>query len=642
MPEFNSLLGTILLFDLALVFFTLGVTALSFGKRVQIRAAGAASGVILILTGMWLGAVVSIDDILRSLYFWAAPGPRNVEFEAVRHGDLGWLLNLASAVLIGTGLWLLIHRVLYQFREQARLLDASKEREGRLHQAAQLARLGFYIYDREHRKVLYCTEQHAAAHGLSVTEFAEKSDNIDSWLQVIHPEDRDLVRRRYASVHEGNTVEMEYRVPTAEGERRVREVASSLRDDTGAVVRIIGTSQDVTEQRRMEHLLRQSVKMEAIGNLTGGIAHDFNNLLAVILGNLELAKEIPEDQDTLLDEAVSATIKGAELTKNMLSFARRAPLDPAEIDLNRIVLETKKWAARTLPPTIEVETSLLAGLWPIRADRTSTESALLNLILNARDAMPKGGKLTLETANVRIDDDYVAERGEDLESGRYVMLAVSDTGEGIAVEVLPRIFDPFFTTKGPGKGSGLGLSMIQGFMKQSGGTVRVYSEPGMGTTFKLYFRALNQKPGHVAAPTRYAPASAKGNETVVLLAEDEPAVTTVLVRALREAGYVVIAAESGDAALAAFEAAERVDVVLTDIVMPGNLQGPALVGELRKRDPALPAVFMSGYANEATVHGNGLRPEDIRLMKPVSRSDLLAALRQALAVAADEGAGQGD
>lgn len=389
-------------------------------------------------------------------------------------------------------------------------------------------------------------------------------------------------------------------------------------------------SQVIRERDAAENALSKAQRMEAIGNLTGGVAHDFNNLLAIILGNLELLKEEEDEaeREKMFDAAVDATLRGADLTKNMLAFARRARLEPTVLKLNDIVRRTKNWAGRTLPATIVVETSLLAGLWQVEADESSTESALLNLILNARDAMPDGGQLTIETANIRIDDEYIEERAEEIEPGRYVMLAVSDTGTGIPPEELKQIFDPFFTTKPPGSGSGLGLSMIEGFTRQSGGAVRVYSEPGVGTTFKLYFRALTSVSENVAHPETQASRSVEGN-TSVFVVEDEPGVLEVLVATLGKAGYSVRSATSGDEALEKFKADPEVDVLITDIVMPGKLQGTTLAKELRILRPELRVVFMSGYASEATVHGNGLRPEDIRLMKPVRSNDLLKALQKA-------------
>jgi CheY-like chemotaxis protein len=251
-------------------------------------------------------------------------------------------------------------------------------------------------------------------------------------------------------------------------------------------------------------------------------------------------------------------------------------------------------------------------------------------LLNARDAMPQGGKLTVETANVRIDEEYVDTRYEDIDPGRYVMLAVSDTGHGIGKADLEKIFDPFFTTKGPGHGSGLGLSMIQGFMKQSGGTVRVYSEPGVGTTFKLYFRALTVDQDTIQSE-KNKPVQPVSSGARLLLVEDEPGVLDVLTTVLTKAGYEIETATTGDDAYIKFAADPTFDLLLTDIVMPGSRKGTDLAKDLRKAWPHLPVIFMSGYASEATVHGNGLRPEDIRLMKPVRRSELIDAVETALA-----------
>jgi CheY-like chemotaxis protein len=282
-----------------------------------------------------------------------------------------------------------------------------------------------------------------------------------------------------------------------------------------------------------------------------------------------------------------------------------------------------------LPERIETEISLLAGLWKIDVDAASLESALLNVILNARDAMPDGGRLTIETSNVRIDDDYIERRREDLRPGRHVLVAISDTGRGIAPEHLESVFEPFFTTKAIGEGTGLGLSMVQGFVKQSSGTVQIYSEPGVGTTVKLYFPTSKADlGGHRETEPHENVANSSGER--ILLAEDDPDVLAVLVEILSRSGFDVRATGSGDEALAAFLSDPTFDLLVTDIVMPGDLQGTALARRLRGIRPDLPVVFMSGYANEATVHGNGLRPEDIRLMKPVRTADILAAVRKAL------------
>ncbi len=406
-----------------------------------------------------------------------------------------------------------------------------------------------------------------------------------------------------------------------DGRRFVRFTALDIRHRKEAEV----------ERKSLEAQLAQSQRLEAVGKLSGGVAHDFNNLLAVILGNAEMLRDATQDREHLgmLDSITSSVQRGSELTQNMLSFARKARLTPQVIDLNDIVRDIKNWAGRTVPAHIDVEVSLLAGLWPIEVDQSALQNAILNLLINARDAMPNGGKLTIETANLRIDGDYIVERGEEVPPGRYTLLAISDTGSGIPEATIDRVFEPFFSTKPAGKGSGLGLSMVLGFMRQSGGTVRVYSEPGEGSTFKLYFPTSKSSRNTEPQKTSHRPGFSQSGHTV-LVVEDEPELLELLVTSLSNAGYNVVAASSGDEAFDIFQRSPGFDLLLTDIVMPGTLQGTSLSRALRELNPDLPAVFMSGYASEATVHGNGLRPEDIRLMKPVTRSALLAALETAL------------
>ena len=428
-----------------------------------------------------------------------------------------------------------------------------------------------------------------------------------------------------------------FRITASDQRVKWLELHGSVTDLSASLVHVDCVFVDVTTEVEAQTdlalqtaLAQKAQKHESIGKLTGGVAHDFNNILAVIMGNLELLRDdlANDDQRSLVDNGVAAALRGAELTKNMLAFSRRAQLAPRISDLNRIVLDTKKWSERALPATIKIETSLLAGLWPVRVDTVSTESALLNLLINARDAMPDGGKLTIETANLRMDQDNLDTRLETLAAGRYVMLAVSDTGEGIAPAHIGVIFEPFFSTKGPGRGSGLGLSMIQGFMKQSGGAVRVCSELGTGTTFKLYFPAVLDKVAEAVEPVRNALPKGKGAR--ILVAEDQADLLAAVMRTLQNDGHHVTAAGSGDLANDIFRDNPGFDLLLTDIVMPGRLQGTDLARALRADFPALKVVFMTGYAFEGAVHGNGLHPDDIRLMKPVLRADLLAAIRKAL------------
>jgi PAS domain S-box-containing protein len=450
----------------------------------------------------------------------------------------------------------------------------------------------------------------------------------------------DFLKANKRSSETGEPLYYRYMITARDGQVRWLDYHGGPSTENGRVLVkaiVLDATREVEAQLQLEkerEISRNAQKIESIGQLTGGVAHDFNNLLAVILGNLELLRDFDEPnlEKELIETAITATLKGADLTKNMLAFARKAPLMPVKLDLNKVVRETKNWIGRTLPESVIVETSLLAGLWPVEADRASLESALLNLTLNARDAMEGKGNLTIETANVRIDQTYVDARQEELVPGRYVLMAVSDTGSGIPDEVLSSIFEPFFTTKNIGEGSGLGLSMTFGFMRQSGGTIQVYTELGKGTTFKLYFPASTTQRDEPITPLvgNYGVANKSGK---LLLAEDEAAVRETLVRTLELSGYQVMATATGDAAFAAFEADPTFDLLLTDIVMPGKLQGTDLAKSLRERWPALPIIFMSGYANEATVHGNGLRPEDIRMMKPVQRVDLLTAVRKVLSEA---------
>ncbi len=441
----------------------------------------------------------------------------------------------------------------------------------------------------------------------------------------------------------GDPIRHRYKITAKDGQQRWLDFSGqvTLGTDRHQIRSIVlDVTQEVQAKEQADYqreVAFRAQKNESIGQLTGGMAHDFNNLLAVILGNLELLKDHddPASQITQIDEAIDATLRGAELTQSLLSFARRATLTPKVLNINDIVRESKNWIGRTLPDSTIVETSLLAGLWDVKVDPNSLESAILNILLNGRDAIGGKGKLTLETANVRIEQPYIDARNEELVTGRYVMLAISDTGTGIPKDVLTSIFDPFFTTKEQGSGTGLGLSMVLGFMRQSEGTVQVYTEQGQGTTFKLYFPAVTDQAAAVPSPKLEIDPS-QNELKKVLLAEDEPKVRSMLVSVLEKAGYGVTEAASGDEAFALYSQSSGFDVMVTDIVMPGDLQGTGLSRALRDITPDLPVVFMSGYASEATVHGNGLRPEDIRLTKPVQRSDFLLALSKALSPANNE------
>lgn len=421
----------------------------------------------------------------------------------------------------------------------------------------------------------------------------------------------------------------------ADGERRsVRLASTSLPREVSPEIGTVLVIDDVTEQERDRIRVERYDRLSMVGQLTGGVAHDFNNLLAVILSRQELLRDDIADEALLshIDASISAASRGADLTRSMLAFARKAPLQPRRLDINRMVRETRDLTERTIASNITVETALMDGLWSIEVDAGAAESALLNLILNARDAMPDGGTLSITTSHVEITENS-SDIPDTIQPGRYVVLSVTDTGHGINAENLTRIFEPFFTTKAPGQGSGLGLSMIQGFMEQSGGGATVSSEMGKGTSFRLYFPSGTTAPAsadvirtHSRTSRRQAP-QPTGHR--ILLAEDNVDVLAVLGTMLNNAGYAVTEANSADQALAIIERNPHFDLLLTDVMMPGTLNGADLANILRERSPELPVITMSGYSDaDAAIGVTG--PGSLQLAKPVSRSDLLHAINEVL------------
>ncbi len=392
------------------------------------------------------------------------------------------------------------------------------------------------------------------------------------------------------------------------------------------------TVSDMTKRMQAEAVLREAQKMQAIGQLTGGIAHDFNNLLTVILGNLEtVQRKVPDDHvlQARIGRAVWAAQRGASLTAQLLAFARRQPLAPTPIDLSRSVPELVPLLARTLGERVEVRFVGSAGLWPAMADAAQLENALLNLALNARDAMPDGGRLTLELANKVLDPAYARAHAE-VTAGDYVMLAVSDTGHGMTPEVAARVFEPFFTTKPDGQGTGLGLAMVFGFIKQSRGHVKIYSEPDQGTSVKLYLpRAIGAV---VVAPIRSsAPVELARGEATLLVVEDEPAVREITVAILRDYGYQVFEAADGQEAMALFEAhASEIDMLLSDVVLPGKLRGREIAERITALRPEVKILFMSGYTENSIVH-HGRLDDGVQLIsKPFQREQLAAKVAELL------------
>jgi PAS domain S-box-containing protein len=389
---------------------------------------------------------------------------------------------------------------------------------------------------------------------------------------------------------------------------------------------------DTTERRQIEEQLRQAQKMEAVGQLTGGVAHDFNNLLTVIIGNIEnLQRYLPQraEAQRMIAAIMRAATRAATLTHRLLAFARRQPLEPRPVDINKLVAGMSELLRRSLGETILIETVLAGGLWRTLADPDQLENALLNLAVNARDAMADGGKLTIETANAFLDESYAAQH-QDVAPGQYVMIAMSDTGCGMSAETIEKAFEPFFTTKEVGQGTGLGLPQVYGFVKQSGGHVKIYSELGNGATVKLYLPRLAA--GEVAsdAAAEAKPmANARANDAVLLVEDDED-VRQYSADILRETGYRVVEAADGATALKALADEPGIRLLFTDVGLPGGLNGRQLADEARRRRPDLKVLFTTGYARNAIVHQGRLDPGVALLLKPFTAASLTAMVSKVL------------
>lgn len=388
--------------------------------------------------------------------------------------------------------------------------------------------------------------------------------------------------------------------------------------------------QAIQERKKLENQLLQAQKMEAVGQLTGGVAHDFNNLLQVIGGNLQLLEQqlIGDDRKHRhVANALAGVQRGAKLAAQLLAFGRQQPLDPKPTNIGRLVREMDDMFRRTLGEAIEIETVIQGGLWNCLVDRSQIENVLLNLAINARDAMDGAGKLTIEAGNASLDDAYAAEHLE-VTPGQYVMLAVTDTGSGIPADIIEKVFDPFFTTKEPGKGTGLGLSMVFGFVKQSGGHVKLYSEQGEGTTVRLYLPRTRQAEEIIQIDPKNVP-HAQGGETI-LVVEDDESVRATSVELLTALGYSVLEAPNADSALAIINSGAKIDLLFTDVVMPGNLRSPELARLATQRLPGLKVLFTSGYTQNAIVHSGRLDDGVELIAKPFSRERLAQKIRAVL------------
>jgi PAS domain S-box-containing protein len=505
---------------------------------------------------------------------------------------------------------------------------ALQESQACLDRAQEIAGLGSWELDLTTRRYVW-SKQLYRIRGLSPDAF---QPTRESTVDFVHADDQPLARQWIADLQAGIQRGLhDLRILRPDGEQRVvRLEGRPMVDSDGVIRRLAGTMQDVTERRLIEQQLVHAQKMEAIGNLTGGMAHDFNNVLGVIIGNLELQKRLIEDNAGAMElcaEALDAAGRCADLIRRLLAFARRQSLHPEHTDVNTLIGNVSKILSRTLGAHIELSMHLEPELWPVVVDPVQLESALVNLAANARDAMPRGGLLDIATSNAHLGDGY-AEQNTEVTPGDHVMIKISDTGTGIAREIVGRIFEPFFTTKEPGMGTGLGLAMIFGFVKQSGGHIAVYSEPGRGTIFRLYFprdlTGVTEKPA--AADTSV---TVGGFETV-LVVEDNAELRWTAMQQLAVLGYRVRDAENAKAALKLLAAEGRVDLLFTDLMMPGDMDGLALAREVALLYSGTKVLLTSGFA--AVHHAEGqLSISAYRVLdKPYQYDELARAVRAAL------------
>jgi len=536
---------------------------------------------------------------------------------------LAGLRTLAALVLVGV-IFLLMRR---DTRQSEQLIETQsgelQESQQRFRRIFEESPFGMVLSRSDDRRIVDANPAFCEMTGYNAAELVGRSG-----IDIAHGDDSHLLRDIGPEAPDSGQF-IEKRYVSRSGAAiwaRVRRVLMGASGDHPTLV--LALVEDITQQKRVEAELRQAQRMEAVGQLTGGIAHDFNNLLGVIIGNVEFLLDAVADnpeQTGLVNEILSSALGGADLTRRLLAFARRQTLQPRRIDLNGHLSHQIVMLRRLLGETIRIETTLAADLWPTRADPSQVADTLLNLAINARDAMPYGGSIAIETANAHLDEKY-AERNAEVTAGDYVVLSVTDTGVGMPREVVERALEPFFTTKEPGAGSGLGLSMIYGFARQSGGHLKIYSEVGRGTTVRLY---LPRAPVAENAPlAEVGDTSLRiGNETI-LLVDDDAEMRAVARRHLASLGYRVREADNGPAALAILQDGARFDLLFTDVVMPGGMTGYQLAAAAAYRQPGLKVLFTTGYAR--TGSRNDLAEPVAMLRKPYRKRDLAAAIRTVL------------
>jgi PAS domain S-box-containing protein len=558
--------------------------------------------------------------------------------------------NTRIAGLIGGGIALLIIVagaliLLRSFRRIMKSEEARRESEERLRlMIAGIVDYAIFMLDPEGR-VVFWNRGAERMKGYTAEEI------IGQHFSCFYPsEDREAgvpSRLLETAAKDGRASAEGWRIRKDGSRFWANVLITAIRDGKGLLRGFAKLTRDLTEQKkaesafmqereereRAEGILRQAQKMDALGQLTGGIAHDFNNMLAVIVGSLEiLQRRLQTDDPKILDpirSALRAADRSATLTYGLLAFSRQQPLEPKQIDVNKLVTGMSGLLNRTLGENIEIETVLAGGLWTVAADINQLENALMNLAVNARDAMPQGGKLTIETGNVYLDEAY-ARAHLEVTPGQYVMIAVTDAGIGMSEAQIEKAFEPFFTTKGLGRGTGLGLSQVFGFIKQSAGHVKIYSELGEGTTVKLYLPRVVGLDTHAreqAAPPRLA--ARQGSETILIVEDNDPLLESISTM-LHEQGYRVLAARTGTVALELLDSEKKVHLLFTDVGLPGGMNGRQLADEARRRHPDLIVLFTTGYTHNAIIHQGKLDPGVEFIGKPFTYAALIGRIQRLL------------
>ncbi len=565
----------------------------------------------------WQAALQSAQEYSQEFRFRAASG------------DFRWLLVYARPIKDTEGRVLKWYGTAIDVHENRLLQDALKKNEQRLTYLVKATSDAIWDWNPNTRE-LWWSDSMYEIFGYNSEELGTTGE---FWAQCVHPEDRPRVVPGILQAAKGETNEWraEYRFQRKDGTYAwVSDRSIVLRDATGKALRLVGGLSDITARKNLEEQLQQTDRLRAVGQLTGGVAHDFNNLLTVIMGSSELLMDELAEQKrplTITTMIRDAAQRGAELTQRLLAFARRQALEPKVINVKQLVDGMEGLLRRTLNAHIDIELVHAGGLWRAMIDPAQLEGALLNLCLNARDAMPSGGRLTIETANMHLDQGY-AERHPEVLAGQYVMIAVSDTGTGILPEHLDKIFDPFFTTKGLGQGTGLGLSMVYGFVKQSNGHIKIYSEPGQGTTVRMYLpRALGEEQErHDRAPTERI----NGGNERILLVEDDDLVREYVEGQLLGLGYQVVTTANATEALEHLRSPRPFELLFTDVMMPGEMNGRQLAEVAIALRPGLKVLYTSGYTENAIVHHGRLDPGVHLLSKPYRRDELAQKLRSVL------------